>query len=216
MNLPFEYDQRRRRRVRRHHADHHRFRTRPRRHPAGAARPDDVLRARHAQRPARDSRRVVAHGAVGRGDGDRRPQHRHLHAAGDGVPVRDDGRGRSAEIRRVASEIVDARQVSGRPRRRALDHARPSSRAVAAKHPGLSVLQIDAHADLRDTFMGTPHNHACAMRRVARVRAERRRSASAACRPRRRRPRPSLPTDDLLRLQHAATTRTGSIAWSTR
>ena len=24
----------------------------------------------------------------------------------------------------------------------------------------------DLHADLRDTFMGTPHNHACAMRRV--------------------------------------------------
>jgi agmatinase len=28
------------------------------------------------------------------------------------------------------------------------------------------VLQIDAHADLRDTYMGTPNNHACAMRRV--------------------------------------------------
>ena len=38
--------------------------------------------------------------------------------------------------------------------------------AVAAKHPGLSVLQIDAHADLRESFMGTPHNHACAMRRT--------------------------------------------------
>jgi agmatinase len=34
------------------------------------------------------------------------------------------------------------------------------------KYPGLSVLQIDAHADLRDSFMGTPHNHACAMRRT--------------------------------------------------
>jgi agmatinase len=30
----------------------------------------------------------------------------------------------------------------------------------------LSVLQIDAHADLRDSYMGTRHNHACAMRRV--------------------------------------------------
>jgi agmatinase len=29
----------------------------------------------------------------------------------------------------------------------------------------MSVLQIDAHADLRDAYMGTPHNHACAMRR---------------------------------------------------
>jgi agmatinase len=28
------------------------------------------------------------------------------------------------------------------------------------------VLQIDAHADLRAEFMGTPFNHACAMRRV--------------------------------------------------
>jgi agmatinase len=38
--------------------------------------------------------------------------------------------------------------------------------AMAKRHPGLSVLQIDAHADLRDSFMGTPHNHACAMRRT--------------------------------------------------
>lgn len=38
--------------------------------------------------------------------------------------------------------------------------------AVAAKFPGLSVLQLDAHADLRDSYMGTPHNHACAMRRA--------------------------------------------------
>ncbi len=38
--------------------------------------------------------------------------------------------------------------------------------ATARQHPGLSVLQIDAHADLRDSFMGAPHNHACAMRRT--------------------------------------------------
>jgi len=38
--------------------------------------------------------------------------------------------------------------------------------AVAARHPGLSVLQLDAHADLRDSFMGTRYSHACAMRRV--------------------------------------------------
>ncbi len=42
----------------------------------------------------------------------------------------------------------------------------PLVAAVARKHPGLSVLQIDAHADLRVTYMGTIHNHACAMRRV--------------------------------------------------
>ncbi|MBF0623802.1 MAG: agmatinase [Magnetococcales bacterium] len=31
----------------------------------------------------------------------------------------------------------------------------------------LSVLQIDAHADLRDQYQGSPHSHACVMRRVA-------------------------------------------------
>ena len=38
--------------------------------------------------------------------------------------------------------------------------------AAARKYPGLSVLQIDAHADMRDSYMGTRHNHACAMRRA--------------------------------------------------
>jgi agmatinase len=42
----------------------------------------------------------------------------------------------------------------------------PVVAAMAARYPGISVLQIDAHADLRDTYMGTRHNHACAMRRV--------------------------------------------------
>lgn len=38
--------------------------------------------------------------------------------------------------------------------------------AAAARRPGLSVLQIDAHADLRDEYLGEPHSHACAMRRT--------------------------------------------------
>ena len=42
----------------------------------------------------------------------------------------------------------------------------PLVSAAARKYPGLSVLQIDAHADMRDAFMGTAHNHACAMRRA--------------------------------------------------
>jgi agmatinase len=42
----------------------------------------------------------------------------------------------------------------------------PVVAAVVERHPECCVLQIDAHADLRDTFMGSRHNHACAMRRV--------------------------------------------------
>ncbi len=38
--------------------------------------------------------------------------------------------------------------------------------AAAARHAGLSVLQIDAHADLRDSYLDEPHSHACAMRRT--------------------------------------------------
>jgi agmatinase len=41
----------------------------------------------------------------------------------------------------------------------------PLVAAAAGRYSNLSVLQIDAHADLRDSYMGTPHNHACAMRR---------------------------------------------------
>src|SRR5918995_1539083 len=69
------------------------------------------------------------------------------------------------EIRRVAAEIVSRDKfpivIGG-------EHSitPPVVAAVAAQHSGLSVLQIDAHADLRDSFMGTPHSHACAMRRV--------------------------------------------------
>src|SRR6266849_5695831 len=69
------------------------------------------------------------------------------------------------EIRRVATELVARGKF---PVVLGGEHSitAPIVAAVAAKYPGLSVLQIDAHADLRDSFMGTPHNHACAMRRV--------------------------------------------------
>jgi agmatinase len=39
-------------------------------------------------------------------------------------------------------------------------------RAMLRRHPKLSVLQIDAHADMRDTYLDSPDSHACVMRRV--------------------------------------------------
>ena len=69
-----------------------------------------------------------------------------------------------AEIRRVAAEVLARDKflvtLGG-------EHSitPPLVEAAAARFSGLSVLQIDAHADLRDCYMGTPHNHACAMRR---------------------------------------------------
>ena len=41
--------------------------------------------------------------------------------------------------------------------------------AVAAhyrRHPGMSVVQLDAHGDLRDEYEGSRFNHACVMRRI--------------------------------------------------
>jgi agmatinase len=68
------------------------------------------------------------------------------------------------EIRRVVAEILQHDKflvVLGG------EHSitPPIVAAMAERYPGLSVLQIDAHADLRDSFMGTRWNHACAIRR---------------------------------------------------
>lgn len=38
--------------------------------------------------------------------------------------------------------------------------------AAAERYPDLAVLQVDAHLDLRETWNGSPLNHACVMRRA--------------------------------------------------
>lgn len=40
------------------------------------------------------------------------------------------------------------------------------ARAIAKRHERFSVLQLDAHADLRDTYQGTKWSHACVARRI--------------------------------------------------
>lgn len=42
-----------------------------------------------------------------------------------------------------------------------------SMKAFKKKFPNLSVLQLDAHSDLRPEYLGTPNNHACAMHAIA-------------------------------------------------
>jgi len=41
--------------------------------------------------------------------------------------------------------------------------------AMAALHRGLTVLQIDAHGDTRESYEGSSHNHACVMARAREV-----------------------------------------------
>jgi len=70
-----------------------------------------------------------------------------------------------ARIERVAREVVEEETflvgLGG-------EHSvtAPLVRAVRARHPRLGVLQLDAHADLRDAFEGSPLNHACVMHRI--------------------------------------------------
>jgi agmatinase len=70
-----------------------------------------------------------------------------------------------AEMRRVAAWLAGAGKffvaLGG-------EHAltAPLVAGVAGVHPGVTVLQIDAHADLRDSYMGDQNSHASAMRRV--------------------------------------------------
>ncbi len=72
--------------------------------------------------------------------------------------------GAMAHIRRTASSIMDSGKflvtLGG-------EHSitPPLVAAAAARHPGLTVLQIDAHADLRDGYIGEHNSHASAMRR---------------------------------------------------
>ncbi len=215
MNLPFEYERVDRRRVRRHHPDDRPI--------SNSARvvilPVPLDRTTSYVPGTRNGPHeiLVASSHMELWDeetGNRRPQHRHLHAAGDGVPVRDDGRGdrrdpaRRGRDRARATSFRSSSAASIRSRRRS---SRPSRRST----PGLSVLQIDAHADLRESFMGTPHNHACAMRRVLEyARGDAGRHPQPVAGGGRR--RADAADDDLLRLQHAAAIRTGSIASSTR
>ena len=42
-------------------------------------------------------------------------------------------------------------------------------RAMKARRPDLSVLYLDAHGDLRHTYMDTPYSHACVARRLIEV-----------------------------------------------
>lgn len=41
--------------------------------------------------------------------------------------------------------------------------------AMKGKYPQLTVLQLDAHADLRDKYQGSPYSHAAVARRIAEI-----------------------------------------------
>lgn len=83
-------------------------------------------------------------------------------------PVEVDTRGpeaMTAKIRERIEEIVAAGKI---PVPIGGEHSVSIGvvQAMKEKFPGLSVLQFDAHADLRDSYQGSPYSHACAARRI--------------------------------------------------
>src|SRR6185503_11446196 len=77
-------------------------------------------------------------------------------------------RGPEAMVERVESAvawILDQKKI---PVVLGGDHSitTGSVRAAAKRFKKLSVLQLDAHGDMRDQYHDTPYSHACVMRRV--------------------------------------------------
>ena len=71
-------------------------------------------------------------------------------------------------VRRVEAAIRDIMQRGKFPVVLGGEHSISvgAVRAARERHPDLSVLQLDAHADMRDSYMGSPYSHATVMRRV--------------------------------------------------
>ncbi len=73
-----------------------------------------------------------------------------------------------AAVHRATRQVLD---LGLKPLRLGGEHSISSGAvgAVAEQHPDLVLLQLDAHADLRDSWLGARHSHACAMRRCLEV-----------------------------------------------
>jgi agmatinase len=74
----------------------------------------------------------------------------------------------SKRIEHVLQKVLDAKKF---PIVLGGDHSITPGvvRALVEKYGELSVLQLDAHADLRDSYQGTRYSHACVGRRVSEI-----------------------------------------------
>jgi agmatinase len=71
------------------------------------------------------------------------------------------------EMVKAVEEVVAAITKQGKkPVVLGGEHSLTAGAVAGLNDPSVSVLQIDAHADMRDDYQGTKHSHACVMRRV--------------------------------------------------
>lgn len=73
-----------------------------------------------------------------------------------------------ADRERIEQAVADLLRRGFKPLLLGGDHSvtYPAIRAVAARHPGLSVLHFDAHPDLYDEYEGNRFSHACPFARI--------------------------------------------------
>ena len=87
------------------------------------------------------------------------------------LPVSIDARGPKNMINIVRKKISRIANLNKIPVMLGGEHSITlgAVQAMIETYPKLTVLQFDAHADLRDTYQGSPYNHACVARRISEI-----------------------------------------------
>jgi agmatinase len=87
------------------------------------------------------------------------------------LPVAIDARGPKNMVNSVRKKISRIAKLNKIPVMLGGEHSITlgAVQAMIEKYPKLSVLQFDAHADLRDTYQGSPYSHACVARRISEI-----------------------------------------------
>ena len=91
-----------------------------------------------------------------------------IHTTPEIEPQMDGPAAMIARIESVVGEVLDAAKF---PVLLGGEHSLTLGgvRALAVRHPKISILQIDAHTDLRQSFEDTPYSHGAVMRRCSEI-----------------------------------------------
>jgi agmatinase len=87
------------------------------------------------------------------------------------VPLAADARGPEEMVASVREQITRVLAHDKIPVMLGGEHSISlgAVQAMQEKYPALSVLQLDAHADLRDSYQGSPYSHAAVARRITEI-----------------------------------------------
>ncbi|MDX9822556.1 MAG: agmatinase [Syntrophales bacterium] len=87
------------------------------------------------------------------------------------APVEAEAAGPEPMVRKVEERVAEALRGGKIPVVLGGEHSISlgAVRALKKEYPNLSVLQLDAHADMRDSYQGSPYSHACIARRAREV-----------------------------------------------